>query len=100
MDWGAGRESTITYRYAVKELSVTVEDGVLRVTCTAVGTLPRGKSAKGSLSFGGDPRQRDATVARVLEIVAGGVLTRLSELERVRRGRLAPARVRRPVNVD
>jgi hypothetical protein len=100
MDWGAGRGSTISYRFTVKELAVTVEDGVLRVRFTAVGALPHGRTAKSSLCFGGDPRRRSATVARVLEIVARGVLTRLAELERVRRGELAPSRVRRPVNVD
>ena len=99
-DWGAGRGSTITYRFVVRELSITGENGVLRVRCTAVGELPKGKSAKGSLSFGGDPRRRDAVVNQVLRIVARGVITRLAELERVRRGDLKRSRVRRPITTE
>ena len=98
--WGAGRGSTITYRFSIRELGITTEDGVLRVRCTAVGRLPKGKTAKGSLSFGGDPRQRNAVVNQVLQIVARGVVTRLAELERVRRGNLRHHRVRRPILVE
>ncbi|MCC6217219.1 MAG: hypothetical protein IT376_20340 [Polyangiaceae bacterium] len=95
--WGAGRGSTIQYRFEVSELSVVaVADDVLRVTCAATGRLPRGRSASSRLSFGGDPRRRDETVRRVLEIVARGVITRLAEIERVRRGELERRRVRAP----
>ena len=100
VDWGAGRGSTITYRFAVKQLQITEEDGVLRVRCTAIGRLPKGKQAKGSLSFGGDARRRNAVIGRVLQIVARGVLTRLAELERIRRGDLKRSRVRRPILVQ
>jgi hypothetical protein len=99
-DWGAGRGSTISYRFIVSELSITVQDGVLRVSCTAVGRLPKGKTAKGSLAYGGDPRKRNAEVTKVLQIVARGVITRLAELERIRRGDLDPSGVRRPITVD
>ena len=97
-DWGAGRGSTITYRFFVKKLDITVTDGVLRVSCTAIGRLPKGKTAKGSLSFGGPPHDRNAVVNRVLQIVARGVITRLAELERIRRGDLTPSSVRHPVS--
>jgi hypothetical protein len=100
MNWGAGRGSTITFRFAVQRLVVVEQDGILRVSCTAVGRLPKGKTAKGSLSFGADPRRRNREVVKVLQIVARGVLTRLAELERVRRGDLDHSRVRRPVLVD
>ena len=95
-DWGAGRGAKITYRFYVKKLTISEENGVLRVTCTAVGRLPKGKAAKSQLSFGGDPRKRGKVVRSVLEIVSRGVMTRLAELERVRRGDLNPSRVRRP----
>jgi hypothetical protein len=100
VDWGAGRGSTITYRFSVKRLAITEEDGVLRVSCTAIGRLPKGKQAKGSLTFGGDPRRRNAVIGKVLQIVARGVLTRLAELERIRRGDLRRSRVRRPILVQ
>ena len=89
-DWGAGREARIEYRFHVTELFIERDGDVLRVRCEAVGTLPRGKQAKSQLSFGGSPRERTKTVQRVLEIVARGVITRLAELERIRRGDLEP----------
>jgi hypothetical protein len=84
-DWGAGRGARIEYRVVVEELAVAEEAGVLRVRCTALGRLPRGKSARSHLDFGGDPKNRRAVVERVLEIVARGVVTRLAALERERR---------------
>ena len=97
-DWGAGRGSTISYRFFVKSLFISNEGDVLRVRCTAVGKLPKGKTAKSQLSFGGDPRKRNAVVTQVLEIVARGVITRLAEMERVRRGDRQRSSVRRPVS--
>src|SRR5690554_2608313 len=84
--WGAGRDNRIEYRFEVTELSVRVEGDVLRVSCSAVGRLPGRQTARSRLTFGGDPAQRTQVVHQVLEIVARGVLTRLSELERQRRG--------------
>ena len=84
-DWGAGSGSKISYRFFVEQLDLREEAGVLHVTCTALGRLPKGKSAKSHIAFGGDPRDRKKVVERVLDIVARGVLTRLAELERARR---------------
>ncbi|MEO6600751.1 MAG: hypothetical protein ABIQ16_12810 [Polyangiaceae bacterium] len=84
-DWGARSGSKISYRFFVEQLELREESGVLHVTCTARGRLPRGKSAKSHIAFGGDPRERKKVVERVLDIVARGVITRLAELERVRR---------------
>jgi hypothetical protein len=85
-EWGGGRENTIEYRFSVSELSAKLEGGVLQVSCAAVGHLPGGQSAKSQLSFGGSPKERSKVVKKVLEIVAQGVITRLAELERARRG--------------
>ncbi|MEI9936721.1 MAG: hypothetical protein WDO69_05810 [Pseudomonadota bacterium] len=84
-DWGAGAASKISYRFAVEQLDLREENGVLHVTCTARGRLPKGKSAKSHIVFGGDPRDRTKVVQHVLDIVARGVVTRLAELERARR---------------
>jgi hypothetical protein len=84
-DWGARSGSKISFRFFVERLELREEDGVLHVTCTALGRLPRGKSAKSQIVFGGDPRERKKVVERVLDIVARGVVTRLAELERARR---------------
>jgi len=97
-DWGAGAKNRIEYRFFVTELTLTEKDGVLRVRCAAIGKLPKGKSAKSQLSFSGDPNKRSELVKRVLDIVARGVITRLAELERVRRGELTQSGVRAPVS--
>jgi hypothetical protein len=96
--WGAGRDNVIEYRFSVTELRIEKEDGVILVKCTAVGKLPGGQAAKSRLAFGGEPAKRNKIVERVLEIVARGVITRLSELERIRRGDLDKERVRAPTN--
>ncbi len=96
--WGAGRENVIEYRFSVTELHIESTDGVIRVRCTAVGELPGGQAAKSHLTFGGDPRKRNTLVEKVLSIVARGVMTRLSELERIRRGDLGRSRVKNPTS--
>ncbi|HYQ27480.1 MAG TPA: hypothetical protein VER04_09670 [Polyangiaceae bacterium] len=84
-DWGAGATSKISYRFVVERLELREDNGVLHVTCTARGRLPKGKSAKSHIVFGGDPHERTKVVQHVLDIVARGVVTRLAELERARR---------------
>ena len=86
-DWGAGSGAKIEYRVTVETLETRLEDGVLRVRCTALGRLPKGKSARSHIEFGGAPSERQALLRRVLDIVARGVVTRLAALERERRRR-------------
>jgi hypothetical protein len=86
-DWGAGRKSRIQYRFRIDMLDVADEESVIRIRCTATGWLPKGKTAKSKLSFGGSPKERAELIRRVLAIVARGVVTRLAELERQRRQR-------------
>jgi hypothetical protein len=88
-DWGAGRGASIEFRVVVEELDVTQVNGVLRVRCTALGRLPKGKSARSRIDFGGDPRKANAILKQVLEVVARGVVTRLAALERDRRRAVA-----------
>lgn len=88
-DWGAGRGASIEFRVVVEELEVTQESGVLRVRCTALGRLPKGKSARSRIDFGGDPKKSAQILRQVLEIVARGVVTRLAALERERRRAVA-----------
>jgi hypothetical protein len=87
-DWGVGHGGSIRYRFTVRELSLNEEGDVLHVTCSAFGTLPKGRTAKSRISFGGAPADKNRIVKHVLEIVARGVVTRLSALERERRTRI------------
>jgi len=84
--WGVGRENQIEYRFSVTALEVVQVGDVLRVRCSALGQLPGGQKARGDLSFGGKPTDRTVLVNRVVDVVARGVVTRLAELERRRRG--------------
>lgn len=85
-DWGASRNNTIEYRFSVDRLMLGGRADVLSVECTATGRLPGGKSARSKLRFSGDPAVKNQLIERVLDIVARGVVTRLAELERKRRG--------------
>jgi len=87
VQWGAGRNNRITYRFFLEQLDVTVENGVYKVRCTALGRLPNGKSARSKLELGGDPMKPRKVIDEVLSIVARGVLARLADLERERRAR-------------
>lgn len=86
VSWGAGRDNRIEYRFEVSELAFSLTGDVLHIRCSAVGRLPGGQRAKSELSFGGAIAERDQLIKRVLDIVARGVVTRLAELERQRRG--------------
>jgi hypothetical protein len=88
-DWGAGRGASIEFRVVVEELEVAESGGVLRVRCTALGRLPKGKSARSRIEFGGDPKRSSQVMKHVLEIVARGVVARLAALERERRRAVA-----------
>lgn len=87
VEWGAGRRNRITYRFSLEQLDLTVERGVLKVRCTAFGRLPKGKTARSRLEFGGDPARAHEVIDHVLAIVARGVLARLADQERERRAR-------------
>ena len=86
-DWGAGRGSTISFRFVVEELTLSDVRSALSVRCSARGELPRHRAARSKLVYSGDPKQPRELVRRVLTIVARGVVTRLSDLERSRRQR-------------
>lgn len=87
VQWGAGRENRIVYRFFLEQLDVTIEKGVYKVRCTAFGRLPKGKTARSKLELGGDPRNPRKIIDEVLAIVARGVLARLADQERERRAR-------------
>ncbi len=91
LQWGASADSRIEYRFFVHELKVSTSDNLLRVKVVAEGVLPSGKHAKSQLTFGGSPGHHHQLIEQVLAIVARGVMARLAEMERVRRGHLPDA---------
>ena len=85
-DWGASKKSKIWLRFEVERLELHTHSSVLQVRCTALGELPRHRTARSHLTYGGERAQEKRLVKQVLEIVARGVVSRLSALERARRG--------------
>jgi hypothetical protein len=88
-DWGAQRGAKIEYRVKLEELSVREGNGVIHVKCTALGSLPKGRTTRTLIEFGGNPAERQRVIEHVLEIVARGVVTRLAAIERGRRAQAA-----------
>jgi hypothetical protein len=86
-DWGAGARNTIMLRFAVEKLTFEAHAASVRVHCSAMGELPRRRTARSQLVYGGDRADETKLVKQVLEIVARGVVARLADLERTRRGR-------------
>ena len=86
VDWGASSRNKISLRFEVERLDLEAHSSVLKVRCTALGELPHRRTARTELVFGGDRANEQRLVKQVLEIVARGVVSRLSALERARRG--------------
>jgi hypothetical protein len=86
-DWGAGAGSSIVFRFTVERLELEQQGKLLQVHCSAIGELPKGRTARSQLRFGGHAAEGERLVFKVLEIVARGVVTRLADLERARRTR-------------
>ena len=91
-DWGAKRGAKIEYRVKIEELSIREGNGVIHVRCTALGSLPKGRTTRTFIDYGGNPAQRQRVIEHVLEIVAEGVVTRLASIERGRRAQVAEAK--------
>lgn len=71
---------------AVKVVEFTSEQkgDVHRVSCTIIGRVPGGPSAKSRISFGGSPTDKAKLEKQVLSMVAHAVVTRLAEIVRTR----------------
>lgn len=82
LDFGKTRRAQLTF--LVKELKIEETDGLVRVTCTLVGTLKGGGSAKSRLSFAGKPTRKKQIEREVIASVTDGVMIRLAEMSRAR----------------
>ena len=69
----------------VKELATSEADGVLKVSCSLVGRLKGGGTARSKIAFGGKPENRKKIERQVLASVTDGVMVRLAELARGKR---------------
>ena len=84
-DFGPVTSVKLTAR--VVEFTSVKKGDILQVSCTIVGRLVGGASAKSRISFGGNPNEREQLEKQVLSMVANGLVTRLAEISKVRAAR-------------
>lgn len=77
-----GQHGRLELTIVIKELSFEESDGLLRVSCTLVGRLKGGGSARSRISFGGKPSDKKKMERQVLASVTEGVMIRLAEMAR------------------
>lgn len=85
-DFGLGPQGRVEARFVLTELSYHREGSVLSVHGRLSGRLPSGRTAESAIHFGGKPSDEARLTRQVLDILARGVVTRLADLERKRRG--------------
>lgn len=79
-DFGKAKSVKLTAR--VVEFTSTRQGDVQQVTCSIVGRVAGGPSAKSRISFGGSPDARAELEKQVLEMVANGLVARLAQIAR------------------
>jgi hypothetical protein len=89
LDFGGMKRLELSFE--VVELDVQTTDELVRVSCTIVGRLRGGGTARSHLSFGGKPSRRTALERQVIGMVTEGVVTRLAEMSRQRSQAQPPA---------
>lgn len=80
-DFGKRTKSVMLTARIVSFTSVTRGD-VHKVSCTLVGRVVGGATARSRISFGGRPEERAALEKQVLTMVANGVVGRLADIVR------------------
>lgn len=82
LNFGSGKRVEVSVK--LTELTIEESGDLIRVTCTLVGRLKGGGSARSHISFGGKPKRRKELQRQVLAMVSDGVMSRLAEMARVR----------------
>jgi hypothetical protein len=79
-----GRAESVVLSARIIKFTSTTQGDVHRVSCTIVGRIVGGATARSRISFGGRPSERTALEKQVLTMVANGVVVRLAEIVRAR----------------
>ena len=82
LDFGVRGRVEITF--LVRDITTVEEDGVMSITCTLVGRLKGGGSARSKIRFGGKPEKQKKLERQVVAAATDGVMTRLAQLSRER----------------
>ncbi|WP_438025112.1 hypothetical protein [Sorangium sp. So ce233] len=79
-----GKAKSVVLSARVVEFTSSTRGDVHRVSCTVVGRVVGGPTARSRISFGGRPSERQALEKQVLTMVANGVVGRLAAIVRSR----------------
>ncbi|XXY54528.1 hypothetical protein WME91_25690 [Sorangium sp. So ce269] len=79
-----GKTKSVVLSARVVEFTSSTRGDVHRVSCTVVGRVVGGPTARSRISFGGRPSERQALEKQVLTMVANGVVGRLAAIVRAR----------------
>jgi hypothetical protein len=82
-DFGHGGGKVVVSARVV-QLAWEDRGDVVRLSCTVVGRVEGGPSARSRISFGAARKDRAQLEKQVLTMVANGVVTRLAEIARTR----------------
>jgi hypothetical protein len=80
--FGSFKRLGVTMR--LTEYSVQHSDGLVRISCTLIGRLDGGGTAKSHISFGGQPTKQKALEKQVVRMVSDGVMGRLADMSRTK----------------
>jgi len=78
--WGHGPRLELSAR--ITDLTWERQQDVLRVSLTVVAKIAGGKGARSHIRLGGRPDRRRKLLRQALQIVSGGLVTRLAEIAR------------------
>lgn len=87
-----GKVKSVSLAVKVTELTSETKGDVHRVSCTIVGRIPGGPSARSRISFGGSPAEKAKLEKQVLTLVSNAVVTRLASIVRARAAKEAAAK--------
>ncbi|MGK4001223.1 hypothetical protein WMF31_01260 [Sorangium sp. So ce1036] len=79
-----GKAKSVVLSARVVEFTSATRGDVHRVSCTLVGRVVGGPTARSRISFGGRPSERQALEKQVLTMVANGIVGRLASIVRAR----------------
>jgi hypothetical protein len=84
-DFGDAKSVKLSAR--VIDFTSVKKGDILQVSCTIVGRVAGGQSARSRISFGGSPKEREQLEKQVLSMVSNGLVTRLAEIARTQAAR-------------
>lgn len=90
-----GDQAKVRLSLVIKELALTEQEGLIRISCAVVGKLEGGGTAKSRISMGAKPDQRKKLEREALSATSESVMVRLAELAKAS-SRAAKSETKKP----